>query len=92
MPAFSSVSISAISASVLQLAMTKSGCEAISSSTLGFSTLPRLMTESVSSKSKFVHVSLAAATRLPPADTHISAKLPISAAALLYEVTVTSLP
>ena len=83
MPAFSSVCISAILESVLQLAITKSGLEAIRSSTLGFSILPILTTSLESPKSKLVHVSLAVATTLPPADIHTSAKLPISVAVLL---------
>ena len=82
-PAFSSVCISAILESVLQLAITKSGLEAIRSSTLGFSILPILTTSLESPKSKLVHVSLAVATTLPPADIHTSAKLPISVAVLL---------
>ena len=72
--------------------MTKSGCAAMRSSVLGFNMLPILTTDSESPKSKFVHVSLAAATISPPADVHMSAKLPIMAATLLCDVTVTLLP
>ena len=76
----------------MALAITKSGCEAIRSSTFGSSIAPSLTTESSSSKSRLSHASLTEATSFPPARSHTSEKLPRSEAVLSADFTVTLLP
>ena len=94
MPLCSSRSCSSRSASVLVLPITKSGSAASSSSTLGSVVVPRFFTVSGKSRSNWVQLSFAVATRVscPPARHQTSAKLPIKAATRLGFASVTSRP
>ena len=92
MPAFSRIFSRSISASVLALAITKSGFKAIIFSISGSRWEPTLTTSSPNCRSKLVHESLAAPTTSPPASSHSSVKLPISVTTLSWRSTVTVLP
>ncbi len=79
MPAASRVGRRATAASVLALAITKSGSTASRTSKLGSLMAPRRSTVSGRPRSNWVQVSSAAATMVsfPPAKHHTSAKLPV---------------